>query len=488
MAWYSRENRRRNAIALGVGSVILLALVLYGQVLWGDYHYERLEKQASLDRQAARDRYIAEHKEPRVVHVTERYDLSWPARDAVPELKMSIPVVELGAWRAARNPEIKETIRGPYKLELVVPLPREKRLGEIEMFRDEVKPGPGEPLEQIRPCATSFLHRGRYVKVYLAAPSGCAYNFSREAKAYAVEEADRFLERLTFETLTPPSLDMQVQRVRKAQDDCKASLDLMLCNYAVALGHTVLKQAPGEVAEAMLAAMMTQPDRSERWDYFYLEDILAALKSLGQSESPQAIAAHALRAKLRNDENKPEIKQAQAESLDALFALAPRLAAEDPLQQVVADALRRYLDGEDATRLKIYEVARLWHEKAAAQDPASDLALKTRFNLCNVGRSAPVPEFRKQLGRCADDFLAVWRKRVASGQGTQALGFDEATLAYALPQLHYSYAFASKDFRGGADGIRRVDEFARTRFPPADYSYLHNEIRKYEEMLGAKAP
>jgi hypothetical protein len=505
MAWYSAENKRRNLIVLYVGAAVFLGIVLYIPVIWTDLQYERREEARKEARREASKRREIEQKADREVKVTDRYDLKWPARAGAPEFRMTIPVAEFGAWRAGRNPTVHETIQGPDSFELVLPLPKEQRLAKIVLFRDEVKPGMGGHGERLGSCVASFELRGRFGTVQLEENPRCAGAF-KTMKAEAIEEARERVEQLIFESGTPPSAQMQLERVRAVLETCKAIAAVsraanemgtanheayghmrLLCGYTTAFAHSLLKQSPAEASELVLASMSVDASHSGGWDYFYLEDVLAALNASGHAEDSLAITAHALRAKQRNDSSKPEIAQAKRESLDALFALAPKLAADDPVQELVRDSLSQQRDLDDATRLKVFEVARIRHEKAAAIDPASDLALKTRFHACNGALYAPVPEERKRLGRCADDFLALWQSRVASGKGLEAIGQSEASLGYMLPVFWSSYAYTTQDFRGGLAGIRRVKAYALKRLPTAANAWMYAEVERMEKAVAEKA-
>jgi len=501
-AWYSKE-RRASTYRKMMALVVAIFIVGVGSTWWwSERFYDRLERSNQAKRDEARALMKAEISARRTVHVTDRYELSWPAKGGAPALKLSIPVVEMGAWRRYQHPTIENTLYGPAMLELVMPVTEMNRMPILEMYRER----PGWATEErskrgMPACEAEAEWRGRYVRVLIDdGRRDCAVD--GEAKASIAAAVPVRLESLAFETQVPPSVDIELTRLRAIEAACERAIGApspgglrlthqadLLCGYTLALGDSLLQQAPRDAAELMVKgfAAWRVNQYNGRWDSYYLDDIVAALASAGETEGAVALAAHCLRASQRNDEKKSEIAQSKRDSLEAMLRLSEPLAADDPMQELVQRSLPEYLYTDKAERPRLIAVTLRWHEKAAALDPHSDLALRTRWAVC--AQSIYVLERGAEIGRCADEFLALWQERVASGKdlGDLSRGMNEQSMAWYLQMMWNAYAFGTQDFRGARAGLARVRAQMEKRLPASLWTRLYADNKMIDETLAAKA-
>jgi hypothetical protein len=337
-------------------------------------------------------------------------------------------------------------------------------------------------------CTVTFRFHGRLVDIKGDGPCFDAAN------GEALRASVALLDRLSRDTQAPPNAQARFARAAEAVKRCEAAparaptqAESVPCEQAASLAAATLREQPLEGSRLVLRALDAQGPHTGRATARRHQDaVLGALQAAGQGQSREALWAHALRlAHLEGSAANAGEAQAAKASFDMLASQVPvRLTADDPLFDKAYFAMGR-VRGDEARDAEI-EFIKAWRAKAGNPGPETDLGLKLRYHLCRALMSAN--RERETLGACADELMAGWQARAASGGGFGMVN-GEPELAAAIARMYYSHGFASQDFAAGEAGVRRVREMAAGRIPaqPAR-DQLDAMFLDLEAQLAAKAP
>ena len=322
----------------------------------------------------------------------------------------------------------------------------------------------------------------------LESPGACL----GEQNLAALKAAMGLLDRLGRDTAEPPATAERVARVRGATANCETvakdasqrardagarRLHRAACGHATQLAAREVSEQPDEIAPLLLRSLEAGPPAAREIEAGYVGTLLRSLERPGRKDGRDVVHAHVLRIEALGSG-----KALARPSVEAILSHAEELPGPaDPLFERIYDAVRKAPLPPAQSSRRLALLADL-HEKAAAADPRSELAWKTRYGTCRERASLGVE--RETLYACADDLLAAWRDRIARSASFAA--FDgEAELALAITRM---YAQSAEVAPAGAAalGLRRTRELASARIPP-DRTEVFDELDKREAQLARAA-
>jgi hypothetical protein len=346
-------------------------------------------------------------------------------------------------------------------------------------------------------CDMTFTYRDRIARVSARAECFTPGSLS------ALSAAASLLDRLGRDADSPPDATARIVRATSAVASCeqlaKSSWDAMQkgggaaaadaeraagtrCDAALQQAAAELEGKPAEATPLMLRAMEAHRDAGRTKSQQHIQAMLKSLEARGQGESSEALRAHALRIARIGGTTDPKLRAEAKPSIDFLLATSPRvLAPDDPVLEKIYVALPSLSDDADY-QARTLGWLRAWHDKAAASAPDSEVTWKALYRLCQQRMRSSLE--REALGICAYKLFGTWQERAAKGLGFDAF-HSEIELANSVSAMHYMYAYASEDFRGGLVALHRVHAFASQRFRegPED---LFSQFRQREIEVATK--
>jgi hypothetical protein len=374
-------------------------------------------------------------------------------------------------------------IAGPSAPSCYTPPSRLARLvPELQGLRREVLRGE----EYSTSCRMTFPFQGR--PAVLESPGSCL----GEKSLAALKAAIGLLERLGNDTAAPPPAAERLARVRSATANCEKAgqgvprtggdsvargMRDRACGYAIQLAAREMAEQPDDVAPLLVRSLEAGPPAARQLKAGYIDAVLRGFGAAARKDTRGFVHAHVLRIEAVGSG-----AAAARPSVEALLARAAELPGpDDPLFERIYDSVRKAPLPPAYASQRLALLASL-HEKAAAVDPRSELAWKTRYGACRERASRGVE--REALKACADDLVAEWQDRIARKASFEP--FDgEPELAVAITRMYAESAEAAPG--GGAlQGLRRTRELATTRIAP-HRTEVFDELDKREAQLAPKA-
>lgn len=265
-------------------------------------------------------------------------------------------------------------------------------------------------------CRAGLRYRGRPVIVF---SEGACFGENAVASLMA---AVALLDRMEREVVAPAPQGERLARARASVERCESAQGKgrePACRHALALVRAEISAAP-VAASLLLRALQAVPDARSGDRAASLDAAVQALEAAGRDESREMLQAHAMRLEEIGQSGAERDRARSRASLEVVLTLAPKLLEpDDPyFEKVQALMIRARLHPTEVPRR--IAVLEALEEKARAARPGSEIATRTRYNLCRERAYAAIQ--RDTLAACAEHLLETWQARIAARTSFEAFG------------------------------------------------------------------